>query len=60
MESLIQILHLEDDPADAELVRARLVEAGLACRIKASNSRLFTAVRSMGSSANQSRIDESR
>jgi signal transduction histidine kinase/DNA-binding NarL/FixJ family response regulator len=27
------MLHLEDDPADAELVQERLVDAGLACRI---------------------------
>ncbi|MFH0725823.1 MAG: response regulator, partial [Pseudomonadota bacterium] len=33
MDSLIRILHLEDDPADAELVQARLEEAGLSCRI---------------------------
>jgi PAS domain S-box-containing protein len=33
METLIQILHLEDDSADAELVEAKLAEAGLACRI---------------------------
>jgi PAS domain S-box-containing protein len=33
MKPLISILHLEDDAADAELVRALLEEAGLACRI---------------------------
>jgi signal transduction histidine kinase len=33
MASLIHILYLEDDPTDAELVRARLDEADLACRI---------------------------
>jgi two-component system, NtrC family, sensor kinase len=33
MESLIHILHLEDDPADAELVKAQIEEAGLSCRI---------------------------
>jgi PAS domain S-box-containing protein len=33
MVSLIHILHLEDDPADAELVQARIEEAGLACRL---------------------------
>jgi signal transduction histidine kinase/DNA-binding NarL/FixJ family response regulator len=30
---LIHILHLEDDPADAEIVQAMLAKAGLACRI---------------------------
>ena len=39
METLIHILHLEDDPADAELVRARLAEAGLACRITNAQTR---------------------
>ena len=39
MESFIRILHLEDDPADAELVQSRLVEAGLACRITCVQSR---------------------
>ncbi len=33
MDVLIHILHLEDDPMDAELVQSRLEEAGLACRI---------------------------
>ncbi len=33
MESLIHILHLEDDPADAELVQAMLESAGLTCQI---------------------------
>ncbi|MEJ2157254.1 MAG: response regulator [Desulfobacteraceae bacterium] len=33
MDPLIQILHLEDDPMDAELVRARIEEANLKCRI---------------------------
>jgi PAS domain S-box-containing protein len=33
METLIHILHLEDDPADVKLVQAALAEAGLACRI---------------------------
>ena len=28
METMIQILHLEDDPADAELVQATLTQAG--------------------------------
>jgi two-component system cell cycle sensor histidine kinase/response regulator CckA len=33
MEQLIHILHLEDDPADAELVQAKLEEADLNCQI---------------------------
>jgi PAS domain S-box-containing protein len=33
MDALIHILHLEDDPADAELVLAKLVDAGFDCRI---------------------------
>ena len=33
METLIRILHLEDDPADAELVQATLARADLACRM---------------------------
>ncbi len=33
METLIRILHLEDDPADAELVQATLARADLACRV---------------------------
>ena len=33
METLMQILHLEDDPADAELVQATLTQAGLVFRI---------------------------
>ncbi|MGD0229508.1 MAG: response regulator [Syntrophorhabdales bacterium] len=33
MEETIRILHLEDDPADAELVRTNLASAGLSCRI---------------------------
>jgi signal transduction histidine kinase len=33
MEPIIHILHLEDDPVDADLVQATLAEAGLACRI---------------------------
>ncbi|MBN1936315.1 MAG: response regulator [Anaerolineae bacterium] len=33
MKQSIYILHLEDDPADAELVQARLEEAGLTCQI---------------------------
>jgi PAS domain S-box-containing protein len=33
MAPLTQILHLEDDPADAELIQAKMEEADLACRI---------------------------
>ena len=33
MKPLIRILHLEDDPMDAQLVQDTLAEAGLACRI---------------------------
>jgi PAS domain S-box-containing protein len=39
METMIHILHLEDDPADAELVQAMLAEAGLACRITPAQTR---------------------
>jgi two-component system cell cycle sensor histidine kinase/response regulator CckA len=33
MEQLIHILHLEDDPVDAELIQAKIESAGLSCRI---------------------------
>ena len=33
MAELIHILHLEDDPMDAELVQSKIAEAELACRI---------------------------
>ncbi len=33
MEQLIHILHLEDDPVDAELIQAKIEAAGLACQI---------------------------
>lgn len=33
MNQLIHILHLEDDPADAELVQAKIEAAGLICQI---------------------------
>ncbi len=33
MKQLIHILHLEDDPADAELVQAKIESAGLICQI---------------------------
>jgi PAS domain S-box-containing protein len=33
MNRLIHILHLEDDPVDAELIQARIEGAGLTCRI---------------------------
>jgi two-component system, cell cycle sensor histidine kinase and response regulator CckA len=39
MEVIIQILHLEDDPADAELIQTALAEAGLACRITSARTR---------------------
>jgi two-component system sensor histidine kinase/response regulator len=39
METSIQIVYLEDDPADAELVQAKLEEAGLACRITLAQTR---------------------
>jgi two-component system cell cycle sensor histidine kinase/response regulator CckA len=39
METLIHMLHLEDDPADSELVQATLAEAGLACRITRAQTR---------------------
>ncbi len=50
MESSITILHLEDDPVDAELVQANLAEAGLACRITVAQTRdaFETAVRDGG------------
>ena len=50
METLIHILHLEDDPADAELVQAKLAEAGLACRITRAQTRdqFETALRDGG------------
>jgi PAS domain S-box-containing protein len=39
MDTMIKILHLEDDPDDAELVRANLAEAGLVCRITIAQTR---------------------
>ena len=39
MNSLIHILHLEDDPQDVELVQARLREAELACRFTHAETR---------------------
>jgi len=39
MESIIQILHLEDEPADVELVQARLTEAGLSFHINCVQTR---------------------
>ncbi len=33
MKSSLRILHLEDEPLDAELVKAALVEEGIACKI---------------------------
>jgi sigma-B regulation protein RsbU (phosphoserine phosphatase) len=34
MKPLLQILHLEDDPADAELVEATLFREGVACNVQ--------------------------
>ena len=50
MEPLISILHLEDDPVDAELVQANLAEAGLACSISVAQTRdeFETALRDSG------------
>ena len=39
MEQIIHILHLEDEPADAELVQASLTEAGLLYRITRAQTR---------------------
>jgi PAS domain S-box-containing protein len=39
VETMIHILHLEDDPADAELVQATLAEAGLACHMIRAQTR---------------------
>ncbi len=33
MDATIEILHLEDDPVDAELVKEKLADGGLGCRI---------------------------
>jgi PAS domain S-box-containing protein len=40
MQTLRHILHLEDDPMDVELVRARLEENDLACRITRVQTRV--------------------
>jgi PAS domain S-box-containing protein len=50
MERLINILHLEDDPVDAELVQNYLAESGLACRITVAQTRdeFETALRAGG------------
>jgi PAS domain S-box-containing protein len=50
MEPVINILHLEDDPVDAELVRANLVGTGLDCRITIAQTRdeFETALRTGG------------
>ncbi|MFH1985282.1 MAG: PAS domain S-box protein [Pseudomonadota bacterium] len=47
---MINIVHLENDPSDAELVRATLAEAGLACRITIAQTRdeFETALRDGG------------
>jgi DNA-binding response OmpR family regulator len=39
MEPIIHIIHLEDDPADAQLVQVMLAEAGLTCRITCAQTR---------------------
>jgi len=39
MAPLIHILHLEDDPADAELIQIKIEEAELACRITGVQTR---------------------
>jgi len=39
MESSIHILHLEDDPADVELIRMALAAAGLACQLTSVQTR---------------------
>ena len=39
MASLINILHLEDDPVDAELIQAKIQAAGVACRIARMQTR---------------------
>jgi PAS domain S-box-containing protein len=39
METMIHILHLEDDPADAQLIHVMLAEAGLTCRITCAQTR---------------------
>lgn len=39
MKPHLQILHLEDDPADAELVEATLIREGVACNIKVVDTR---------------------
>ncbi len=33
MSQCIHILHLEDDPVDAELIQAKIESAGLTCQI---------------------------
>ncbi|MGD9368232.1 MAG: response regulator [Desulfobacteraceae bacterium] len=50
MDTMIRILHLEDERADAELVHAKLAEAGLACRISTFRTRdeFETALRGGG------------
>ncbi|MFO7541067.1 MAG: response regulator [Chloroflexota bacterium] len=39
MNRLIHILHLEDDPVDAELVQAKIEESGLTCQITCVQAR---------------------
>jgi PAS domain S-box-containing protein len=52
MNTVIQILHLEDDAADAELVRAKLDDADLVCRINLVRTR-----RAFGSALHDGGID---
>ncbi|MBN1581833.1 MAG: response regulator [Anaerolineae bacterium] len=39
MKQLIQVLHLEDDPADAELVQAELDSSSLTCQVTCAQDR---------------------
>ena len=39
MEPIIRVLHLEDDPFDAQLIQAKLAEADLVCRVKLVQTR---------------------
>ena len=50
MHTMIHMLHLEDDPPDAELVQTALAQAGLACRITRVQTRdeFETALRDDG------------
>lgn len=49
MKPFLQILHLEDDPADAELVEATLLREGLVCKVRVvATRRDFVAALEMG------------